>query len=477
MDFCERVGLGVTLWKYEAGNDASKKEVMDAASAYDRRVNVFVPCWPDQNGKMIGGVERADPPLAGCSFLQGLMEYKSKHIERLFVGQESSSGGGASGGMGNEAAAEFSRSTKGEITAEDAHRLESCFTGYDYAPGLINQMVRHTKWPDPSMAHVPLRLVYRVESTASDKKLSALRNLYDMGVTFKEEDALSAAGVTRPAKGEAAVENVELKAAAKQAEQQAAGGGMPGMPGAEPGGAPEEGGPEGQPPQLGSFLQELKDAGDKAKGGDPNATEDASEPEAYARRGEATHYAHDGPLERACQAFEDVSHIFEGDALALAVEGRNRGLAQAGNPYRIVEADGSWEIRREAASYERRGKPRSTRERFPKRRPRPSWSGRSFRRRIIAPRRPTPRTSAGGTAPAAFVTFLKALIRTRKKKARKSRRPSAARASTTRTAIEPTRNRRPPSSRSWPGCLTLPMKTSRRPSPNSRRCRPRRCVR
>ena len=46
-DFMERVGLGVTLWKYEAGNAQALAEVSAAAKAYDRHVNVFVPCWPD----------------------------------------------------------------------------------------------------------------------------------------------------------------------------------------------------------------------------------------------------------------------------------------------------------------------------------------------------------------------------------------------------------------------------------------------
>ncbi len=108
-DFMERVGLGVTMWKYEAGNSSALTEVQAAAKAYDRRVNVFVPCWPDGTGKMIGGVERVDPPLAGAEFLRTLIEYFDRQVERLFIGQEGSAKG-MSAGLGNEATADFMQS-------------------------------------------------------------------------------------------------------------------------------------------------------------------------------------------------------------------------------------------------------------------------------------------------------------------------------------------------------------------------------
>ena len=230
-DFMERVGLGVTLWKYEAGNAQALAEVSAAAKAYDRRVNVFVPCWPDGAGKMIGGVERVDPPLAGCEFLRTLMEYFDRQIERLIIGQEGSSKG-MSAGLGNEATADAMSNTKLGITKEDAYRLGETLTGNEWNPGLVNQIVRWTEWPNPAMRELPARMLFGVESTASEKKLSGIKTLYDMDVPFRAADARDAVGIVAPVEGDEIVRNKQQEAQAKQAELQAKQMEQGGAPGA-----------------------------------------------------------------------------------------------------------------------------------------------------------------------------------------------------------------------------------------------------
>jgi hypothetical protein len=282
-DFMERVGLGVTMWKYEAGNDAARQEVQNAALAYDRRVNVFVPCWSDGSGKLIGGVERVDPPLSGCEFLRTLMEYFDRHQERLVIGQEGSAKG-MSAGLGNEATADFMKSTKDQIAMEDAGRLGETFTGNRWSPGLVNQIVRWTEWPNPRMRELPARMIFGVESTASDKKMPQLRQLFDMGVDFKQADALAAAGLVAPVHGDAVVTNVELKAAAQQAQMQS----QQMAAGTDDNAVPTDGGVKEPPPELGSFLAGLRDTSEE----DEPETERPGAGE-FSRRGEPRRYEAD----------------------------------------------------------------------------------------------------------------------------------------------------------------------------------------
>lgn len=47
-EFCERTGLGMTIWKYVAGDEAALQAVRKAAREQSSRANVFIPVFPKE---------------------------------------------------------------------------------------------------------------------------------------------------------------------------------------------------------------------------------------------------------------------------------------------------------------------------------------------------------------------------------------------------------------------------------------------
>lgn len=227
-DFFDRVGLGVTVWKYPQGNQQALTAVQKAANEQQNRAHIFVPIAPD-SGKDQSGIERIEVPTSGADFLQNLIEYLDGIIERYVVGQEASSKG-VSAGMGNEATADFQEETKRKITLLDADFLAETITGSPREPGLIDTIVRYS-YPE---ADFPVHFCFDLESGESEKKLTAIKTVVDLGVNVKASEVRRAAGLSKPIDGDEVV----------QGQQQGAMPGMPGMPGAAPagpGGIPQPG--------------------------------------------------------------------------------------------------------------------------------------------------------------------------------------------------------------------------------------------
>jgi hypothetical protein len=105
LQFFERAGLGVTVWKYPAGNPQALIEIQNAAREHSNRAHLFVPVHGD-SGKEIGGVERIEVPTAGAAALREFIEYiDTNYIERYIIGQSGSARADSAGaGIGNEAA-------------------------------------------------------------------------------------------------------------------------------------------------------------------------------------------------------------------------------------------------------------------------------------------------------------------------------------------------------------------------------------
>lgn len=229
-DFFDRIGLGITVWKYPQGNDAALKAVQQAANDQSNRAHLFVPIAPD-SGKESSGVERVEVPTTGSTFLREMIEYLDKIMERYVVGQEASSKG-TSAGMGNEATADFQRDTKRAITLFDSDMLAQTLTGSPREPGLVNTIVRCT-YPE---ADFPVSFCFDLESGESEKKLTAIKTVVDMGIKVKADEARRAAGLSKPIDGDELIQPPQAP-------------GMP--PGAPPGMGGEAGGGESGIPQPG----------------------------------------------------------------------------------------------------------------------------------------------------------------------------------------------------------------------------------
>lgn len=247
-DFFDRVGLGLTLWKYPLGNEAARQAMIKAAKDQSNRAHLFVPVSPE-GGKDAGtSVERVEPPTAGADALLKLVEYADTAIERYIVGQEGSASATSSSGHSNQASSQFQQETKLKISINDACMLADSLSGTPRSPALCNTIVRYTfPWAD-----FPVQFVFDVESQESNEKLQGIKSLVDLGVKVKADDARAAAGISKPADGD------ELIEPPQQQQPGAPGGAPPGggnplealMGGGGAGGAPP--GPGAEPPQGGS---------------------------------------------------------------------------------------------------------------------------------------------------------------------------------------------------------------------------------
>ena len=222
VDFMERVGLGVTLWYYDASNPKSKIEAAKAAKAQSDRTNLLVPYWPsDRESKSI---ERIETPATGAELLLKLQEQIDKYLERYIVGQEMSSSANSTG-LGNESAAEFQQATKAQITKYDANNLAETLTGSEEEPGFVWMMQRFS-FPEtlPSLENPEgfrARLVFNIEGTQPEKELEAAHKLWSMNLSLKSDEIRSRAGYSKPEEGDEILPGqMDQQAQQQQAQQQ-----------------------------------------------------------------------------------------------------------------------------------------------------------------------------------------------------------------------------------------------------------------
>lgn len=274
--YLERVGLGTTLWKYDASSPEQKAKAEEAARDNSRRVNITVPVWPDRAGGYSGGVERIEAPMGGVEALRTMIEAMDQYIERFIIGQAGSSQSQSSG-LGNEAASEFMSSTKDAIRDHDAHLLAETITGSDQDPGLLSLMQRYS-FPETTADRpngFPVLFKFGLEKSLNNQRVQTITQVSQMGLPVRKDDIYNAAGLSRPEPHDDVLEP----------QQQGGPGGAGGNPlaammgggGGPPGGdvPPDGGGGEDAPASeedVDSFLSELfgdDSPDDDGAGGEP----------------------------------------------------------------------------------------------------------------------------------------------------------------------------------------------------------------
>lgn len=257
-DFMERVGTGVQVFYYEAGNVESENQAYKAAEQQSRSSVIIWPRSPG-NEKSGAGVEWIQPNLTGVETLRTMVqEYFDARIERFIVGQTLS--GNAEGtGLGS-GVADLHADTKYKVIAFDADNLAETLT-----TDLVQPIQR---WNVPQ-ARFGLRFVFSIEKTESEKKLEAAKTVYEMGVAIKEEEILEYAGLSKPSESDDVVQKQADASPFGTPGQEAPGGPGGGQPLArEPGGRPNRavqpkppaGGPprpmsrEGQPARYEGWI-------------------------------------------------------------------------------------------------------------------------------------------------------------------------------------------------------------------------------
>lgn len=287
--YLERVGLGITLWKYDASSKDAKEKAEEAARENSRRTNITVPVWPNTQGGMTGGVERIEVPTGGIEVLRSMMDGIDGYIERYMVGQAGSARSSASG-IGNEAASEFMSSTKDQIRDSDANLLAETITGDEEEPGLIWLMQKYScpETLDGKPGGFPVSLKFGLERTLNSQRVSTIKDVNQLGLDIRKDDIYNAAGLSRPEPHDDVLRG-------QQPQQQPGMGGLlgdqagqqqpgnPALPGAgDQPASPDDvegllgdlglGGGGGQeqasPDDVDSFLADLFGDGDQDEGGD-----------------------------------------------------------------------------------------------------------------------------------------------------------------------------------------------------------------
>lgn len=265
-DWCERTGLGIRLWYFQAGNPTSEAAVKKAAREATDRTNIFIPRYGAQSGAGAEGVEYVDTSGTGADLLLKLQKHVEEMEERYIVGQSMSGGADREDGLGGTGRAKLAQNTKNQIIAYDAANLGETLT-----TDLVKVIQEWTYRDIREARDVNARLVFNVDEEEPEKLLGAIKTfVLDLGGTVRADGVRSAVGkgFEKPQEGD---EVISLETINAQKPQQPAMPGMPGEPGAGvPAGTPA-GGEEDLPPGTGD-VQDVEGPGGSEEPENPRSS-------------------------------------------------------------------------------------------------------------------------------------------------------------------------------------------------------------
>lgn len=196
MDFLQKVGTGITIFWYEAGNDASKQEVADAAESQIGN-NVFLfPRAKDGTSAYAGpGIERTEVSMQGAEVLINLFNLLNGILRDYIMG-ETLTTDTAGTGMGS-GVAEAHESTAERRTKYDAVDLDHTM---QHLVDVLN------RWncpgnPTPHFHHL-------VDKPNVAEFMEAAKFGYEMGMSLDEDDTREKLGLPAPEKGHSILSKV-----------------------------------------------------------------------------------------------------------------------------------------------------------------------------------------------------------------------------------------------------------------------------
>lgn len=208
LQYLDRAAFGIELWKYPANSPKAQKDTENAAkrAVTGGRSVVLVPVAPGEMGDLYG-VEHIEPGLQGVDrLLQVIKEVFQLKMKRYILGQTLTSEADATGlGSG---VADAHMATFGDIVEYDAVNLEETMTV---------DVVKHIQaWNFPQYRKHYMQFKIDTESPDVDKKLKALKAVWDMGARIKASDLCDAAGISLPTELDAQVCNPQIVGALQQ---------------------------------------------------------------------------------------------------------------------------------------------------------------------------------------------------------------------------------------------------------------------
>lgn len=261
MEVIHRTGTGFTIYYYDRNNPASKAAMEDAAANANHENTLVIP----RNGDPtldVEGVERIEPNTGGIEVLKGVIrEFFGHNIKRYILGQTLTSEAEATGlGSG---VADAHQNTFFQIASYDASNLEETLT---------QDLVRPLQaFNSPWARNIYVRFKIDTESSQSDKRMSALRQAWEMGARLKESEVMEIVGASMPNDNERFLQNPSMMQQTRLWEQRHGG---------QPEGDPDgQGGEPSMDDMFGPLMQQLQGGEAPPEGG----AEAPPQPQQYAR--------------------------------------------------------------------------------------------------------------------------------------------------------------------------------------------------
>lgn len=232
MDFLEKIGTGITIFYYEAGNDKSLADVAKAAEEQIGNNAYLFPRARDGTSAYAGpGIERIEPSMVGASFFLEVFREINSIIRNSILG-ESATTEAVAAGMGGSGPDQHGI-TADLRTKYDANRLEYPMQR------LVNAI---TRWNYPGSPSPKFRFL--VDKRNPEEFMKAVAWAVSVGLEVSENQVRDELGLPKPKPGEATLGNVSPM-------QPTAVGQIPtGMPMTAPGGPSAQALPPGPPQQA-----------------------------------------------------------------------------------------------------------------------------------------------------------------------------------------------------------------------------------
>jgi len=231
-ELVDRSGMGFTIYRYPAGDDQAKQEMLDIANKQATANQIVMPHDPMNPAY---GIEQIPPNTQGVNALMELIDgYFGGWILRFILGQTSTVRAEPSGLGGGQS--DLHRESFVQIVRYDAENLDDTITR--------DLVQRYVEFNFPSMKHINFKFKSHVPDPNVNEKLAGLQAAWTMGAKIKANDIMSLVGLNLAGEDDVALYNPELQASIMQLEQQ---GAMP----AEPEAAEGAEGAEGEVPEEG----------------------------------------------------------------------------------------------------------------------------------------------------------------------------------------------------------------------------------
>lgn len=195
IDWLERFGTGITIYRFLRGNEASYLAAKQLAESQDASAAVMMPV-DMTTGIPVEGIQRIEPsPIGLDNVLKVIQDFFAPQLRRFIVGQDATSMP-MTAGLGSEIA---------DVQQNTFFRVVK-FDSIDLQETLTRQLVRVIQdWSYPGTP--PCKFVIDFTKPNTKEQLESIKAAWDMGVSFIEDEVRSLVGLTKPTEEDVTISN------------------------------------------------------------------------------------------------------------------------------------------------------------------------------------------------------------------------------------------------------------------------------